>query len=160
MKSKALFAGCLLLVPLLYPGFPARAGRAVFPGEGKRSNLAVSDGPLFRRILGKKPDPGLGQRSSRLAVEDIALDDGAILAGDGDVPAIVKGLLQCVEHFRVAAQNRRPAFQILVLRSRRQLQGVRINVTRSLPGHARVSSICRLVSPEICTSDGDECPVS
>src|ERR1700678_2182015 len=158
MQPKALFAGCLLFVPLLHPGFPAGAGGAVFATEGKARDLAVCDGKIFRRILGKEPHPGLGKRSARLAVEDIALDHGTVLAGNGDVPAIIESLLQCVEHFRVAAQNRSPAFQVLVLRSRRQLQRVRIDVTCSLAGHARVSSICGLLSPEICTSDGDEWP--
>src|SRR5271168_5143748 len=140
MKAKALFAGRFLFVPFLNPGFPACAGGAVFAAEGQSRDLAVSDRPLLRRILGKEPDPGLGERSARLAVEYIALDDGAILAGDGDVAAIVEGLLQCVQHFRVAAQNRRPALEILMLGSRRQLQRVRIDVTCSLAGHTRVSS--------------------
>src|ERR1700688_4479255 len=35
MESKAFFAGCLLFVPLLHPGFPACTCSTVFAGEGQ-----------------------------------------------------------------------------------------------------------------------------
>src|ERR1700722_12768777 len=161
MQTKALFAGRLLFVPLLHPGLPTRTSGPVLAAKGQSSDFAVRKRALLRGILGEEPHPGLIKRCSRFAIENIRFDNRPVLAGDGDVAPIVEGLLQRVKHLCIATQNRRPAFKVFVLCSRRQFQRIRIKLWRGctfLPGHTRVSSIWRLVSPEICTSDGDEWP--
>src|SRR3984885_1652533 len=158
MQTKAFFASRLLL-----PGFPACTRRTVFAGEGQACDLAVRDGTFLRGILRKEPDERLTEGCAGPAIEDVAFDHRAVLAVNGDVATVVKGFLECVQHFRIAAQNRRPALEVLVLGSRRQFQRIRIKLRccgALLPGHTLVSSIWRLASLEICTSDGDEWPFS
>src|ERR1035438_2104263 len=86
-QRNILLARRLLLVVLLYPGFPVLARRAVFTAELHARNLGIAHFALLRRARRKVLHEGIGQCGACLAVEDKSLDALAALEREGHIAA-------------------------------------------------------------------------
>src|ERR1019366_2519687 len=130
MQTQILLPRRLLLRVLLHPCFPTLARRGIAAGKRQSPNLGIRYRNLLVRILGIQPHNRLFERSARPAVEQIPLDLRPILARNGNVAAIVEGLLQSHAQFFFTRQLRDPSFQPLMRRPGRNLQRVGIHHVR------------------------------
>src|SRR5215472_7611448 len=126
LKRDVLLSRRPLFPVLSHPRFPAPAGCGVASTESQGGDLRILNRDLLVRIFGKEPDRGIGKRFSGAAVEDVALNFAAVLAGDGNVAAVIEGLLQSLTQLFFDGQIRNPALQLLVSKSGNHLEKVGI----------------------------------
>src|ERR1041385_6599531 len=117
LKRDIRFAGSFFLPVLLHPVFPTFAGSHVASSESEGGNIDVGHGHTAAAIFGKHANKTIAERFSLAAIEDIALDFAAVFAGDEDVAAVVKGLLECGVDFFRSRQIRHRAFEFLMFES-------------------------------------------
>ncbi len=112
--ADVLLAGLALLPVFAHPGFVRSSGGGVAATEGQRGDIGIGDGDALVAVSGKDADERIGQSLSRAAIEDVALEFAAVLAGDGHVAAVVEGLFQGLADFFFGSEFGDPALKVLV----------------------------------------------
>src|SRR5271165_3560688 len=141
VEGDLFFAGGFLLPVLPHPGFERLARCCVASGEGKGGDVGVGDGnpgPFIRR---NDADSGLGQRGSGAAIEDVPVDCPAVFEGEGDVAAVVEGLLEGGVDLFVTGERRNPAFELLAFAPFGYFEFIRVDDVCRLGGHAVVPCV-------------------
>ncbi len=115
VNADVLFAGGFLFVVLLHPCGEAFSGGGVAPGEREGGDIAIGDGEFSRMVLGHHADEAIGERGAfDFAIEDVAVNFLAVFQRDGEVAAIVEGLLERFVNFRNGRERGNPSFEIFV----------------------------------------------
>ena len=114
-ERDVLFAGGFFLPILADPGFPAFAGGGVASGEGESGDVGIRDGNLLRGIFRDETHDRFGEGRAIATVEDLAFHARSVFAGDGDVAAIVEGLLQGGAKFGFGGEVGNPAFDLVAV---------------------------------------------
>src|ERR1700719_577415 len=168
LKGQIALAGRLFLPVFTHPRCPALACGGIAPGESQCRDFGIGNFDPLVGIARQNADKGAFEVCAGHAVKDITVYLASIFLGNGNVAAVVEGLLQSHAQIVFGGERRYPAFDAFVNGSGRDFERFRVNlwieggVRRAVTvgmrrsAHARVSSSCDLLEL-ICTSGLKAC---
>ncbi len=106
-----------------------------------------------RRILRDETDDRLAECRAVAAIEDVAFYLGPVLAGDGDVAAIVESLLQRGAQLALGSQLRNPALDRLALTAGNNFQVIDGQIVLRFAHGSLFAFRCSLLEKRLFTTE-------